>query len=46
MTATYQRAMTAIFHDRLHGIEDYVDHIVVKSKEVDHHIANAGKVFT
>ena len=31
--ATYQRAMTAIFHDMMHKeIEDYVDDIVVKSK--------------
>ena len=32
--ATYQRAMTAIFHDMMHKeIEDYVDDIVVKSKQ-------------
>ena len=31
--ATYQRAMTAIFHDMMHQeLEDYVDDIVVKSK--------------
>ena len=30
--ATYQRAMTAIFHDMMHQeLEDYVDDIVVKS---------------
>ena len=30
--ATYQRAMTAIFHDMIHDfLEDYVDDIVVKS---------------
>ena len=31
--ATYQRAMTAIFHDIMHQeLEDYVDDIMVKSK--------------
>ena len=31
--ATYQRAMTAIFHDMMHQeLEDYVDDIVVKSR--------------
>ena len=31
--ATYQRAMTVIFHDMLHDIvEDYVDDILAKSK--------------
>ena len=31
--ATYQRDMTAIFHDMMHKeMEDYVDDIVVKSK--------------
>ena len=31
--ATYQRTMTAIFHDMMHKeIEDYEDDIVVKSK--------------
>ena len=32
--ATYQRAMTAIFHDMMHKeLEDYVDDIVVKSRK-------------
>ena len=32
--ATYQRAMTAIFHDMMHQeLEDYVDDIVVKSRK-------------
>uniref|UniRef100_A0A2N9IRS3 RNA-directed DNA polymerase n=1 Tax=Fagus sylvatica TaxID=28930 RepID=A0A2N9IRS3_FAGSY len=32
--ATYQRTMTAMFHDMMHKeIEDYVDDIVVKSKK-------------
>ena len=31
--ATYQRIMTAIFHNMMHcELEDYVDDIVVKSK--------------
>ena len=33
MGVTYQRTMTAIFHDMMHcELEDYVDDIVVKSK--------------
>ena len=33
-SATYQRAMTAIFHDMMHQeLEDYVDDIVDKSKK-------------
>ena len=36
--ATYQRAMTTIFHDMMHKeIEDYVDDIVVKSKAKENH---------
>ena len=31
--ATYQQAMTAIFHDMMHQeLEDYMDDIVVKSR--------------
>ena len=38
--ATYQRAMTAIFHDVMHKkIEDYVDDNVVKSKTRGDHLA-------
>ena len=38
--ATYQRAMTAIFHDMMHKeIEDYVDDVVVKSKTRGDHLA-------
>ena len=34
VSATYQRAMTAIFHDMMHQeLEDYVDDIVDKSKK-------------
>lgn len=37
--AAYQRALTAIFHDMLHAcLEDYVDDIVVKLKEVDQYV--------
>ena len=37
--ATYQRAMTTIFHDLLHIImEDYVDEILGKYKAHDSHI--------
>ena len=33
--ATYQRAMTAIFHDMMHKqVEDYVDDVVVLSVEI------------
>lgn len=39
--------MTATFHDKLYGcLEDYVDDIVVKSKEVDHNIDDLRKAFT
>ena len=44
--ATYQRAMIAIFHDRMHKeIEDYMDDIVVKSKTRGDHLAILRKVF-
>ncbi|OMO94091.1 reverse transcriptase [Corchorus capsularis] len=44
--ATYQRAMTAIFHDMMHVcIEDYVDDIVVKSKRVSDHFSDLRRVF-
>ena len=37
--ATYQRTMTAMFHDMMHcEIEDYVDDIVVKSKTRGDHL--------
>lgn len=37
--ATYQRVMTVIFHGMLHDcLEDYVNDIVVNSKEVCNHI--------
>uniref|UniRef100_A0A2N9F9L1 Uncharacterized protein n=1 Tax=Fagus sylvatica TaxID=28930 RepID=A0A2N9F9L1_FAGSY len=42
--ATYQRTMTAMFHDMMHcEIEDYVDDIVVKSKtRGDHFVHQRG----
>lgn len=44
--ATYQRAMTAIFHNMIHDcIEDYVDDVIVKSKEVNQHIIDLRRVF-
>ena len=44
--ATYQRAMTAIFHDMMHQeLEDYVDDIVVKSKKRGEHFYVLRKVF-
>jgi hypothetical protein len=44
--ATYQRTMTAMFHDMMHHkIEDYVDDIVVKSKKREDHLAVLRKVF-
>ena len=44
--ATYQRKMTAIFHDMMHQeLEDYVDDIVVKSKKREEHVQVLRKVF-
>ena len=44
--ATYQRAMTAIFHDMMHQeLKDYVDDIVVKSKRRAEHFHVLRKVF-
>ena len=44
--ATYQRAMTAIFHDMMHKeIEDYMDDIVVKSKARENHFYDLRRVF-
>ena len=44
--ATYQRAMTMIFHDMMHKeIEDYVDDIVVKSKVKENHFCDLKRVF-
>lgn len=44
--ATYQRAMTTIFHDLIHSIlEDYVDDILVKSHTFMDHLVDLEKVF-
>lgn len=44
--ATYQRAMTVIFHDMMHDcLEDYVDDVVVKSKESSQHVNDLRRVF-
>ena len=44
--ATYQRAMTIIFHDMLHDIvEDYVDDILAKSKTRMQHPVVLRRVF-
>ena len=44
--ATYQRVMTAIFHDMMHQeLEDYVDDIVVKSRKREEHFHVLRKVF-
>ena len=43
---TYQRAMTAIFHDMMHQeLEDYVDDIVVKAKKREEHFYVLKRVF-
>ncbi|XP_028086009.1 uncharacterized protein LOC114286987 [Camellia sinensis] len=44
--ATYQRAMTTIFHDMLHkSLECYIDDLVVKSKEETSHLKDLQRVF-
>jgi len=44
--ATYQRAMNAIFHERIRKtIEWYVDDIVVKSRDKDDQLADQKRVF-
>ena len=44
--ATYQRAMTAIFHDMMHKeLEDYVDDRVVKSRKREEHFRVLKRVF-
>ena len=45
-SATYQRAMNAIFHDILgHHMEIYIDDIGVKSKKVVEHVNHLSKSF-
>jgi len=44
--ATYQRAMTYIFHDYMHDIvEDYVDDLLAKSKMRKQHPETLIKIF-
>ncbi|GLJ30928.1 hypothetical protein SUGI_0616090 [Cryptomeria japonica] len=44
--ATYQRAMTIIFHDFMHTLmEDYVDDLLCKSVTRDSHLAILGPIF-
>nr|ABB46599.1 retrotransposon protein, putative, unclassified [Oryza sativa Japonica Group] len=44
--ATYQRAMNYIYHDLISWlVEVYIDDVVVKSKEIEDHIADLRKVF-
>ena len=44
--ATYQRTMTAIFHDMMHQeLENYVDDIVVKSKKREEQVRMLRRVF-
>ncbi|RDX81084.1 hypothetical protein CR513_38273, partial [Mucuna pruriens] len=43
---TYQRAMVALFHDMMHKeIELYVDDMIAKSKTLEQHIEDLGKLF-
>lgn len=43
---TYQHAMTAIFYNMHHGcLEDYVDDIVMKSREISQQVDNSRMVF-
>ena len=45
--ATYQRAMTTIFHDMMHTImEDYVDDILAKSRSRKDHLQVLDRVFS
>jgi hypothetical protein len=44
--ATYQRAMTKIFHDLIHNIvECYVDDLVVKALSYEEHLSNLRIIF-
>nr|AAX96273.1 retrotransposon protein, putative, unclassified [Oryza sativa Japonica Group]ABA93376.1 retrotransposon protein, putative, unclassified [Oryza sativa Japonica Group] len=44
--ATYQRAMNYIYHDLIGWlVEVYIDDVIVKSKEIEDHIADLRKVF-
>ena len=44
--ATYQRAMTTLFHDLMHQeVKVYVDDMIAKSKELEDHLAYRKKLF-
>jgi hypothetical protein len=44
--ATYQRAMTTLFHDMMHReVEVYVDDIIAKSKTAEDHLSCLKKLF-
>ena len=44
--ATYQRAMTALFHDLMHQeVVVYVDDMIAKSKESEDHLTCLRKLF-
>ena len=44
--ATYQRAMTELFHDMMHQeLEVYVDDIIIKSKRTSEHLIDLKKLF-
>ena len=44
--ATYQRAMTTLFHDMIHKeIEDYVDDMIAKSIDEEEHVEHLLKLF-
>ncbi|RDX72997.1 Retrovirus-related Pol polyprotein, partial [Mucuna pruriens] len=46
-SATYQRAMVALFHDMMHKeIEVYLDNMIAKSKTPEQHIEDLQKLFT
>ena len=45
-SATYQRALNAIFHDMIgHHMEVYIDDIMVKSKKASDHVIHLRKSF-
>ena len=46
VSATYQRAMTTLFHDMMHKeIEVYVDDMIAKSIDEEEHVEHLWKLF-
>ena len=44
--ATYQRAMTTLFHDMIHKeIEVYIDDVIAKSRTEEEHVEHLSKLF-